>query len=691
MHKINSSKVKLTLIVALFASGCAAINKPNAPIRAGQVDVGASYLEQERSIIENKNIDIEIIENNGGIKRLNTLAKSKQELTMEIDLANQFDNNKTFQISSNALPLNDFLHYTFGELLNVSYLIEPSVKNNVTPVTLELKEKVSSHRLFTLVRQVLFQNQVDIAFNNNIFYLHPISKEQSKSDKAFGFGRTQESIPSVSSEIVQLVPIQYGMTPSLRNTLSSLVDAEINVDQVQGLLSIKGRRESVARALSMVVLLDSPAIYNKAVALMSFNYIDSKSFIEKLTLLLAQEGIRVGSQFVGSGSVNFIPIEHLGQLVVFATADEIIDRVEYWRKELDKPATGSEESFYIYHPRFARASDLGQSLAPLIGGQLSNNRKNNAQKSASNSVDNNIKRNSNAASDANTQTIQGENMRMVVDDRSNALIFYSSGKYYQELQPIIKQLDIMPKQVMLEVVIAEVKLTGSFAKGVQFAIKNGPGGSKDKTFSFDSEGGFGYSVVGINGNISINLNQTDGLVNVLSRPTLLVRDGVSASISVGDDIPTVGSTTTDPLTGARQTTTIQYRKTGVDLTVTPTVNAQGTVIMTIEQNISSITANGSSVSGTPAVFERKISTEVVAGDGQTVMLGGLISENTNTDAVSVPLLGDLPIIGHLFRTDSESHDKTELVVLVTPKIVRNLSDWKRIKQSFVQGLENLKF
>ena len=169
-----------------------------------------------------------------------------------------------------------------------------------------------------------------------------------------------------------------------------------------------------------------------------------------------------------------------------------------------------------------------------------------------------------------------------------------------------------------------------------------------------------------------------------------MRDGVAASISVGDDIPTIGSTTTNPLNSERETTTIEYRKTGVDLTVTPTINAQGTVIMTISQSISNV-SDTTGASDNPSFFERTLNTEVVAGNGQTVMLGGLISENKSNGASSVPFFGSLPVLGHLFRSDTSSSDKTELVILVTPKIVQNTDDWQRVKQSFIQGLENLTF
>ncbi|XQF90934.1 secretin N-terminal domain-containing protein [Pseudoalteromonas espejiana] len=144
-----------------------------------------------------------------------------------------------------------------------------------------------------------------------------------------------------------------------------------------------------------------------------------------------------------------------------ASSDEIIDRVSFWREQLDKPVAGAEQSFYIYNPRYARASDLGESLAPLLGGSTSNSRglsSTNSETSSASTVK------SNAAEGNSVQTIEGDNVRLVVDSRANALIFYSTGQHFQELQPIIHQLDIMPKQVMMEVVIAEVKLTGASLK-----------------------------------------------------------------------------------------------------------------------------------------------------------------------------------------------------------------------------------
>lgn len=691
---IKQAKLNTVLSVsfALIATGCASLIDPEQSVEVKKVNVADSYLnEPTKAERNNKEPKVQSSsKNENTFERVQKL-ENGQSLTLEVDLSKQFDNKKMYQVSVNALPLNDFIHYALGELLEVSYLIEPSIKAKNTPVTLELKEQVTAQRLFQLVQEVFVQNKVTITLNDGIFYIFPEDPKGSKSDVAFGFGREASSVPNVASDIIQLVPTKYGVSTGLRSAVAGLVDAQISIDPSQGLVTIKGKREQVLRAISLIHLIDSAAMNKKALALMTFNYIDSQTFITKAKELLELEGISVSNTRSTSSSVNFIPIEHLGQVVVFASADEIIDRVEYWQNQLDKPATGAEQSFYIYHPKYARASDIGLSLAPLLGGSFNSNKsKTEAAPSTAATGDTAPKPSS---SKGNTvQSIEGDGIRLVVDERANALIFYSSGQYYQELQPILNQLDIMPKQVMMEVVIAEVKLTGSFSKGVQYAIESGAAGTRKEAFSFntDGKGVFNYSIVGLPGNVSVNLSQTDGLVNVLSRPTLLVRDGVSANISVGDDIPTIGSTTSDPINGERETTTIEYRQTGVNLTVTPTINAQGTVIMTIQQNISNI-SDTSGASSSPAFFERTLNTEVVAGNGQTVMLGGLISENKSNGASSVPFFGSLPVLGHLFRSDTSSTDKTELVILVTPKIVQNTDDWQRVKQSFIQGLENLSF
>jgi general secretion pathway protein D len=281
-----------------------------------------------------------------------------------------------------------------------------------------------------------------------------------------------------------------------------------------------------------------------------------------------------------------------------------------------------------------------------------------------------------------------QSMQLVVDERANSLIFNTTGDQYRQLLPLIKRLDVMPKQVILEVMIAEVKLTDSFQRGVDFVLTNQGTATKSGGFTLESnQTGLQYILTGTKGNITVNLLETNDNVNVLSRPSLLVRDGVTASITIGDDVPTVGEIVSDPVNGSRSS--VNYRKTGVELKVKPTINARGTIIMEIDQKISDQADSNESVGGSPIFFERSINTEVVAQSGQTIVLGGLISNKKTVNERNVPFFSSIPLIGGLFEGTSNSKVKTELVVLVTPRIIESSDEWQEIKAKFSSTLSEI--
>jgi len=279
----------------------------------------------------------------------------------------------------------------------------------------------------------------------------------------------------------------------------------------------------------------------------------------------------------------------------------------------------------------------------------------------------------------------------VVDERANAIIFYTSGSEYQALLPLIEKLDVLPRQVMLDITIAEVTLTDEFKHGVEWALSSGDAtfGTKN-AFGVSGIGGFNLALNGVDGELNANFIDTNKLVKVLSNPTILVRDGVSANINVGSSISVRGQTTSDP-TGERETTSSVYIKTGVDITVTPSINSRGIVIMDIKQNISNSVPESSGAGGNPNIFERSLTTEVVAQSGQTIILAGLISENINQNNTKTPWLADVPLLGVLFKSNGDSNNRTELVMLITPRVIDRTDQWQQLTESFKQGLEYLHF
>jgi general secretion pathway protein D len=400
-----------------------------------------------------------------------------------------------------------------------------------------------------------------------------------------------------------------------------------------------------------------------------------------------------------------IPIEQIGAIALFATEKLYVDRVSYWAQQLDKPTQTNDKQYFMFYPRFARATDLGESVSALLGSATSGtaNRSRDTQSAmpetqSSVQIENqsNVQAESSGSSAQQAvSSVKTENLTMTVDARSNAIIFYTTGKHYQALLPMIERLDTMPKQIVLEATIAEVTLTDEFSMGLEFALKNGDFSMGTAgAFGLSKIGGLGFTVLGSDGidKLTGQITQKDSNINVLSSPSLVVRDGVTANIAVGNDIPIVTASTSNPLDpDANRTITSQgYRKTGVKLSVTPTISAQGLVVMEIKQSISNQADSDAESAGNPAIFERTLETEVIAQSGQTILLGGLMSENKNTSKTKVPLLGDLPLLGHLFRSEKDSTVKTELILMITPRVIDNTSQWQGIRQKLSEGLELIK-
>ena len=354
---------------------------------------------------------------------------------------------------------------------------------------------------------------------------------------------------------------------------------------------------------------------------------------------------------------------------------------------MDIAGNGSDQQYFFYQPKFARAKDLYSSVSPLIGGLGGQSEMlDDGSTSTSNEST------GSAPSSTRNNAFHSDKMSMVVDERSNALVFYTTGSEYRALFPLLSRLDTLPKQVSLEITIAEVTLQDQFKFGFEWALSRGEVSlTTQGAFGASEIGGMGLFVDGTEGPFTGSFLSSNSLVNVLSRPTLTVRDGVAASINVGSDISVIGATTTDPINGERQTTTSEYRKTGVDVSVTPTVNAQGIIVMEVDQNISNAVPSSSGASGNPDIFERSLRTEVVARSGQTIILGGLISSNYSEGASEAPGLGRIPFLGNLFKASSDLQDRTELVMLITPRLLEDLDQWQVMKSDFQQGLKYLYF
>jgi general secretion pathway protein D len=267
-------------------------------------------------------------------------------------------------------------------------------------------------------------------------------------------------------------------------------------------------------------------------------------------------------------------------------------------------------------------------------------------------------------------------VRVVADDKNNALIIYAKPRDYRMIESTIKRLDIIPLQVLIEATIAEVTLDDQLKYGLQFFFKTGNGRSLvnlvgDPTIS-SAVGGFSYSILGANTNIVLNALSSVTDVRVVSSPQLLVLDHQTAVLQVGDQVPIPVQQSQSVVTpGAPVINTIEYRDTGVILTVSPRVNSSGLVTLDITQEVSDVGSTNPALQNAPTINQRRITTSVIVQDGATIALGGLITDNGNKGKSGIPLLSDIPVVGSLFGTRNSEKKRFELLVMLSPKVVRD--------------------
>jgi general secretion pathway protein D len=294
---------------------------------------------------------------------------------------------------------------------------------------------------------------------------------------------------------------------------------------------------------------------------------------------------------------------------------------------------------------------------------------------------------------------QNQRIRIIADEVNNALLIMARASEYRQVEAALKQLDIAPLQVLIEATIAEVRLEDQLSQGMEWFFKNNVG-SRGATSSLDLNDvaglaavvpGFSFAITDSASAVRAVLNAlaTESRAKIISSPSLMVLNNQTATIQVGDQVPITTQQQQATTTTSNIVNSIEFRDTGVLLTVTPRVNAGGLVTMEIEQEVSNVAASANS-SLTPTIQQRKISSTVAVQSGETVVLGGLIRENDNTSGSGVPGLREVPILGWFFGASTDQITRTELVVLITPRAVRGAVEAREVTDEFREKMDSLK-
>jgi len=593
-------------------------------------------------------------------------------------------------LNAERMPLSDFIIYALGETLKVAFVMDEKMMNNKKPVTLRMPQAMAPDRALNVIMGMLEKEGIYLEERAGALYVLQVPPEpRSLVDIRVG----TDTVNSFA-EILQVVPLRHIRSNDVEPLIKDLFRSGVQMKPYnrENVMILYGRAGQMKPILDLIGKFDVPYLQDRKIFFMRLTYWQTDEFISQLAKIMEGLGFTVAKTPREPGPL-FMPVKQLNAILVIAPDENTAKYIQGWKEKLDTPeAAGTEFKLYTFKPKYSRASDLVESVQKLYGGTPSAVDSKMAQPITPRGI---VTR----TADAKDSAFETGGLRMSADDRKNMIIILSKPDVYRNLLNLFQTLDVPARQVLIEATIVELSLVDDLKYGVEWFIKSSPKGDQYTlgtlgNLGVDTIKGLTYTFLGNNGKFQalISALAEANKANILSTPRLMVLDNMEATIQVGEDVPTVtgeistvDGTTTSSTSVSRS---IQYRSTGVILKVKPTINTEGMLTLEISQEVSVIGETG--VGDSPIIRIRRINTSVVAAHGQTIVLGGLMKENVSVDEKKVPLLGDIPILGHLFKSTSKTKDKTELLVLVTPTILINSDDALKVSDQLRNELKWLK-
>ncbi len=581
----------------------------------------------------------------------------------------------------NGVPIVAFINEVFGTQLGMSFVISPGLQQKSDLVTLRLTEAVTPRQFFDTARQVLQEYGVTIRERDGVLTFIATQEITTGEIPLLISGRTLPEVPATHRTVFQLVPLMAARPNQVvsmlrdafpQNDLSAMDDVERNS------VLLKGTPERVGQALELIEVLDQPFLRGRHGLIVEPQYLTPDMLAQVVEEVLVGEGYNAGRR---SGNVIFLPFDELGKLVIFAQGQGLLDHVIEWIERLDTAHQGEiDEGLFTYEVKNTQVSDIVDTLSQLVGGGPP----------SSSSI---------GEAGARPEALSGgsQGSPVVVDEKRNLLIFRGSGEQWAEIHKVVKQLDKPVPSVLIEVLIAEITLTEEEGSGFDFLLKGARINDKYNLGGGTRELGLSDKGLSLNLNnagevrAALNLYYEDDKVSIRSQPKVLVKSGEEATIQVGNEIPVITEISQGRVQVEGSSNVLQqinYRRTGITLTITAVVQASGLVDVTIQQELSEARLSAAtSISGSPTILSRSLSTSLTLQDGGSLLMGGLISENSSLGQQGIPGLGRVPVLGRLFRTDTYQEDRTELMVMVTPYVIRDHSEGARLTQEIKNKLD----
>ncbi len=597
--------------------------------------------------------------------------------------------------------LQSVVHTILGEVLQETFVIGPGVSGQVTFST---SKPVSRNQLMPILELLLRWNGAAMVYTEGRYHILPIA-EAVRGNLVPVLSRRAQAM----GYEVRVVPLEYIGALEMAKILEPYVrdGAMVRVDPGRSMLFLAGTQEELRNYQQTVDIFDVDWLAGMSVGIYPLHTVDVESITTELTTIFGMD-----TESPLAGMFRFVPLERLGSVMVITPQKAYLEKARKWIETLDRGAAGSGTQLYVYRVKNLEAQVLAGYLAQLFGGEVNAPQRdstigtlapglqpvgrssisdfnNNRQSANARGIQNNRNRGSTGSV---VSTEEGE-IRITSVLETNSLLIQATQTQYSSIQAAIERIDQEPLQVLIESQVLDVELNEDLAFGVNWYLSNnpdfvpitgGPSISSDfNTTIFGATTNFFSSITGTLGSsfVQATISALDSVTDVrsIAAPSLLVRNNATATITVGTQIPVQSSSISTGI-GGNVVSSAQYVSTGVTLTVTPRINPGGLVYMDITQDISRPGPRDPdiSTSGNPPINNKTVTSQVAVQSGQTIFLGGLISEQSSQGRTGVPFLSRIPGIGLLFGSRTDSTFRSETIVMITPTVIENTADLKSV-------------
>ncbi|MCI0429163.1 MAG: type II secretion system secretin GspD [Rhodospirillales bacterium] len=633
--------------------------------------------------------------------------------------------------------IREVIDTVLGNTLKVSYIIDPRVQGTVT---LRTTRPLPAGSVIGILEDVLAMNGAALTKTGDIYKIIPL--EQAVTSPAI-IGQGMTPVVLDRGFGLHVIPLRYVSATALVEVVRPFVPPGrvIQADPQRNVLIFVGTGSESVEIADLIGTFDVDWMAGMSFGLFPVQNAKPQSIVDELTKVFAPDGTQPPP-----GMVEFVPIDRLEAVLVISRQPAYLDQARQWIARLDRGVPADVRQLYVYFVQNGRAVDLAEVLGQVFGISTATTGE-AAPQLAPGLTPTEISRpgttsygttglETTRTQTAQTETTAGEEPareprqlvpaeavtpspappaaaggetgpRIVADDRNNALLIYATVDEYRPIESALAKLDIVPLQVMIEATIIEVTLNDTLKYGIEWFFSHGEGGFTLSAPSTDSllnptslvSGATGFTYLLNTKDVQVVITALTSVtdVKVISSPQLLVLDNQTARLQVGDEVPILARSTGGILTGEDTTNVIsevEYRDTGVILDIIPRVNASGLVTLDIIQEVSDVaptlTTGATTVQeATPTIQQRKISSTVAVHSGDIVALGGLIRDTTNNSVSGIPVLSEIPILGNLFKTTTDSVRRTELLVLLKPRVIRDRADARAMTEELRKRLKGL--